>query len=289
MGIGWGWGDWWPWYELDLVARLPLQLLLRRSLCRRLYYRLCRRATPYTAYRPADDGVSVAADGTLTPADQGVGPLVPGPSSSSVREATGDDPFDFHGRARAAFAQGDYRKATYLAAHATVDEPRNPRTHLLYSLGMFALGEYRGAAMEVARGRFARQDARLAHAVRILRQRGALHGPVADIGEVRPRQSVRRRKGRFLLGFHYLMAGHADEAKDELASGPETGAAGSSGGPIAQGSGRDGAARDCQAVVGVAADDDAQTGLARTAGSAAPADGITATPSSFVICPSPFS
>jgi len=29
-----------------------------------------------------------------------------------------------------------------------VDEPRNPKVHLLYSLGLFAMGEYRGAAME---------------------------------------------------------------------------------------------------------------------------------------------
>ena len=32
--------------------------------------------------------------------------------------------------------------------HAAVDEPRNAKIHLLMSLGMFATGEYRGAAME---------------------------------------------------------------------------------------------------------------------------------------------
>jgi tetratricopeptide (TPR) repeat protein len=129
--------------------------------------------------------------------------------------AAGDDPFDFHGRARAAFAEGDYRNATYLAAHAAVDEPRNPRTHLLYSLGMFALGEYRGAAME-------------AHAVVALGKTpdwAALYG---FYGKVEPYAAQLRTlekyvhsnrsspEGRFLLGFHYLMAGHADEAKGEL-------------------------------------------------------------------------
>ena len=129
--------------------------------------------------------------------------------------ASGDDPFDFHGRARAAFAQGDFRNATYLAAHATVDEPRNPKTHLLYSLGMFALGEYRGAAME-------------AHAVVSLGKTPdwpTVYGVYGNLEAYTTQLRTLEKyvhdhpsspEGRFLLGFHYLMAGHPNEAKDEL-------------------------------------------------------------------------
>jgi tetratricopeptide (TPR) repeat protein len=152
----------------------------------------------------------------LLPADQTVGPLVAGPSTESVRgEATSDDPFDFHGRAQAAFAQGDYRKATYLAAHAAVDEPRNPKVHLLYSLGMFAVGEYRGAAME-------------SHAVVAIGKTPDWPTVYEFYGNVEPYTTQFRKlekyvlanpsspEGRFLLGFHYLMTGHLNVAKDEL-------------------------------------------------------------------------
>lgn len=176
-------------------------------------------ATPYVAYKPADDGTTIAVDavdGTAAPADQSVGPIVPGPSTSSARgPATGDDPFDFHGRARTAFAQGYYRDVTYLAAHATVDEPENPKTHLLLSLGMFAVGEYRRAAIE-------------AHAVVSLGKTPDWPTLVGLYGKAEPYTTHLRAlekhvhnhpsspEGRFLLGFHYMMTGHPDEAKGEL-------------------------------------------------------------------------
>jgi Flp pilus assembly protein TadD len=47
-----------------------------------------------------------------------------------------------------AFQQGNYRDALRLASHAAVDSPRNARVHELLSLPMFALKDYRGAAME---------------------------------------------------------------------------------------------------------------------------------------------
>ena len=47
-----------------------------------------------------------------------------------------------------AFRQGDYANATRLAAHAAVDDPRTQNVHVLAMLGLFAMGEYRGAAME---------------------------------------------------------------------------------------------------------------------------------------------
>jgi thioredoxin-like negative regulator of GroEL len=151
-----------------------------------------------------------------TPVDQSMGPLVRGPSTSSVGDAaTGNDPYDFHGRAQTALMQGDYRNATYLAAHAAVDEPRSPETHLLYSLGLFALGEYRGAAVE-------------SHAVVSLGKTPDWPALYALYGNVESYTAHLRKlekyvhnhpespEGRFLLGFHYLVDGHPTEAKNEL-------------------------------------------------------------------------
>jgi tetratricopeptide (TPR) repeat protein len=164
--------------------------------------------------------MTAADEGEPIPAGEGAGPLMPGPSTASVEgygggSSGGDDPFDFHGRAKTEFSQGDYRKATYFAAHATVDEPRNPKTHLLYSLGLFAMGEYRGAAVE-------------SHAVMSLGKLPDWNTVYAFYGNVEPYTSQLRAlekyargrpkspEARFLLGFHYLMTGHANEAKDEL-------------------------------------------------------------------------
>ncbi|MEN6457748.1 MAG: hypothetical protein ABFC63_02360 [Thermoguttaceae bacterium] len=172
-------------------------------------------ATPYTTYKPTDDGTSADSNSAAEPPEESMGPLVPGPSMSSTRASAGDDPFDFHTRARSAFSQGDYRQATYMAAHAVVDEPKNPKVHLLYSLGMFALGEYRGAAME-------------AHAVVSLGQTPDWAAIYAFYGSVEPytnqlrtlekyvRDHRKSPEGRFLLGYHYLTAGHPEEAKVEL-------------------------------------------------------------------------
>jgi hypothetical protein len=209
---GWGWGGWWPWFDYTGYFYNYSWLPYPRD----FYVGYIDTAAPYITYKPTADEATIAADGTLMPADQSMGPLIPGPSTSSVRRsATNDDVFDFHGRARAVFAQGDYRQATYLAAHATVDEPRNPKTHLLYSLGMFATGEYGGAAME-------------AHAVIALGKTPDWPAVFQLYGNIEPYTTQLRTletyvnshplspEGRFLLGFQYMMTGHPHEAKEEL-------------------------------------------------------------------------
>lgn len=111
-----------------------------------------------------------------------------------------------------AFREGDYGNATRLAGHAAVDDPRNQNVHVLAMLGLFAMGEYRGAAME-------------AHAVAAL-------GPIPDwpkvyafYGKLDPYTEQLRKlekfvhgnqtapEGRFLLGFQYLMLDHRDASK----------------------------------------------------------------------------
>jgi hypothetical protein len=121
---------------------------------------------------------------------------------------------DFYSQAIAAFQQGDYRNATRLAGHAAVDEPKNPDVHMLLSLGLFAVGQYRGAAAE-------------AHAVVALGKIPDWPSVIAIYGndvaaytkqlrtlEKSVRDNPTAPESQFLLGFHYLIDGHKDAAQD---------------------------------------------------------------------------
>jgi hypothetical protein len=125
---------------------------------------------------------------------------------------------NFYMEAVGAFRQGDYGNATRLAGHAAVDDPRNQNVHVLTMLGLFAMGEYRGAAME-------------AHAVAALGKLPDWPKVYAYYDDIGPYTEQLRKlekwvhanqsapEGRFLLGFQYLMLGHQDTAKDELLAG----------------------------------------------------------------------
>jgi thioredoxin-like negative regulator of GroEL len=102
--------------------------------------------------------------------------------------------------------------------HAAVDEPRDAKVHLLMSLGMFATGEYRGAAMEAhaaaALGKVPDWPALFeiyGDADIYTKQLRALEKFVSE----KPSSA----EGRFLLGFQYLMEGHRDAAQNELLLG----------------------------------------------------------------------
>ena len=126
------------------------------------------------------------------------------------------DSSDFHAQAIEAFQQGDYHDAVRLATHAIIDDPKNADDHLLLSLALFAVGQYRGAAME-------------AHSVVALG--GTPDWPmVASIynNNVDPytqqlralekfvRDNKTKPEGRFLLGFQYMIDGHRAVARDQL-------------------------------------------------------------------------
>lgn len=113
------------------------------------------------------------------------------------------------------FESGNYKEALRLAGHAAVDSPRNPEVHELASLCLFALKDYRGAAME-------------AHAALAL-------GPPIDwptlysyyenvdtyTNQLRAlekfvQDNPKAPEGHFLLGYHFVMTGHKDAAKKQL-------------------------------------------------------------------------
>ena len=162
---------------------------------------------PYTAYSPnyVDNYVDTGAPiETMTPSEPTT------PIEANAEEG------NFYSQALAAFQEGDYGNATRLAEHAAIDNPKNPDVHLLISLGLFAVGQYRGAAME-------------AHAVAAL-------GTVPDWpklagiydNNIEPytqqlralekfvRNNPTAPEGRFLLGFQYMMDGHHSVAQDQF-------------------------------------------------------------------------
>jgi tetratricopeptide (TPR) repeat protein len=196
MGFDWPWFSftWWPGYY-DSCIGLPYA----GDPC------LAYNDSPisYVAYMPPGAGPDVTAPGEPTPA-------APQEAADSP-----NDPYEFYGRAITAFNSGEYSKAAYMASHAAVDDPRSPKVHLLLSLALFATGDYRGAAIE-------------SHAVVAFGKMPDWPTVFALYGDVEPYTKHLRAlekyahrhpnsaEARFLLGFHYLMAGNRDEAKDEL-------------------------------------------------------------------------
>ena len=73
-------------------------------------------------------------------------PPVPNEPPAATKEGPSES--EYYSEALAAFKNGDYQNAVRLAGHATLEQPRNQKTHLLLMLGLFAAGQYRPAAME---------------------------------------------------------------------------------------------------------------------------------------------
>ena len=121
----------WPWYSLNWWPGC-------------YDYAICTGDT-YADYvcamAPYGEATSAnAASANDAPAEAAAPPAVNQDAAASTSQ--------FYEQALSAFRQGSYRDATRLALHAAVDEPKNPSVHLLLLLGMFASGEYRGAAIE---------------------------------------------------------------------------------------------------------------------------------------------
>lgn len=167
---------------------------------------------PMAIYYPyADDG-QYAANYAPSPA-----PVPDNPQSSAEDgEAAANEGLQYYNEARAAFAQGDYRNALRLAGHAGVESPRNPKVHELTLLALFASGDYRDAATEAhaALALGAPSDWPHLYAYynnndRYTEHLRTLEKTVADTPASAPAQ--------FLLGYHYLMTGAKDEAKQHFA------------------------------------------------------------------------
>jgi hypothetical protein len=200
----WGGGPWWGWpgyLSIGFYSAVPYGYYYYDDGCG---YYAADTAVAYTAAYPPND----------TSTASGVTGEAPGGDAS--QPAYSGDSMGFYPQAVTAFQQGDYRNATRLAAHASIDDARNPDVHTLLMLGLFSVGEYRGAAME-------------AHAVISLGKTAPDWAKVFSYyGRVEPytehlralekfvRNNPKAPEGWFLLGFQYLMEGHAKEAQAQL-------------------------------------------------------------------------
>lgn len=213
-GWGWGWGSyWWPGYY-----GWPVSYWSR-------FWSPGYYGHGYPHYRYGY-GYPYHGDYVYDSGDDGVAPYTAAAPPSTTTAAAVDadaqaEAEQYFNRAERAFREGDFRSAMRLAAHASIDNPEDADVHLLLSLAMFAQGDYQGAAMEArglaAMGKMPNWDTvfgmygRLEPYEKQLRALEQFAGKTPSAPE-----------GRFLLGFHYAMAGHREAAQQEFLAALKT-------------------------------------------------------------------
>jgi tetratricopeptide (TPR) repeat protein len=202
---GWGWGDyglgWGLGWGLDLGYPYDYGY----------GYDYPDAGGYYYTYAPSD-----YVDSGVTAPQQFADSSEIAPTTTSEPQPGADEALDFYSQARAAFLQGDYKNALRLGGHAAVDAPRNPKVHELISLSLFALGKYAPAASE----------GHAAMALGTIADWNDLYGYYNDVNkymiQLRALENAAKSNptdaaDHFLLAYHYLMTGHRDEAKTEIA------------------------------------------------------------------------
>jgi hypothetical protein len=190
--VWWGWPLWFSWGFYDNFW----PCYYGRDVAVYNYYDAVPASPSTYVYYPPE-----GADSAEAPADA---------------QPAGAESGEFYNDALGAFQQGDYRNALRLAAHASIDWPKDPKPHELASLAFFALGNYRMAAQE-------------AHAAASL-------GPMSDWATVAGFYNNEAQKytdqlralekfvdehkadagARFLLGYQYLITNYRDAAKKQF-------------------------------------------------------------------------
>ena len=178
-----------------------------------VYYNGDNGQPPVNGPQAVDPGAAVGPDANAAPQAGGGAAAV---ADGNDADANANAGAEYFVQAEAAFQEGRYHDALRLANHAAVESPRNPKAHELMSLSMFALADYRGAAIE-------------AHAAIAL-------GPIADWATVfgyygdqvkyttqlralekYSHENPKSAEARFLRAYHYLMIGQVAAAKEQLA------------------------------------------------------------------------
>ena len=149
-----------------------------------------------------EPGPAAAVDASQPAADDGT--------------ATVNEGLQYYNEARTAFIQGDYRGALRLAGHSAVESPQNPKVHELTSLALFASGEYRGAATEAHAALALGEPSDWAHLFAYYNDNDRYTGQLRKL-EKTVATAPNSAPGHFLLGYHYLMTGAKDEAKQHFA------------------------------------------------------------------------
>lgn len=206
----WYYGRWWPWYGVASGSPSYYGIYGRTAYPSDYSYGY---SYPYDL-GPAYDTAPYTNDYTLPQRSYEPLPVEPAAVRQSVTVPT-TEAAKFFSEAVTAFREGSFAEAVRLAGHAVLDDPRNPDVHLLLSMGLFAMGEYRAAAAE-------------AHAVAVLGDSPDWPAVYQLYGSVEPytrqlralerfvRQHPGAPEGRFLLGFHYMISGYRDAANAEF-------------------------------------------------------------------------
>ena len=123
-------------------------------------------------------------------------------------------------QARAEFRNGVYREALRQANHAAVEMPRNAEVHELMSLALFALAEYRAAAIEahaaIALGRVSGWPTISAYY-----GDGKLYTNQFRGLEKHVRENPKSPEAQFLLGYHDVLTGNKEAAIKHLTAAVE--------------------------------------------------------------------
>ena len=204
-GYGLGYGGYWPWYGFDWW---PGYYGYFGSYPYGDYYGDYYGGSPY-AVSYGDNAYAQSPEvNTNAPTE---------PPTNEPPQATNEElsESEYYTEALTAFRDGDYANAVRLASHAAIDQPRNQDVHALLMLGLFALGQYRPAAME-------------AHAVASLGKLPDWPTVYAIYGNVNTYTRQLRAlekfsiknpsavEGRFLLGVQYAIDGHKAPAQMEF-------------------------------------------------------------------------
>jgi len=192
LGWGWGWGyPWWGWggawgpgYAYDYGYP---------------YY-------GYGGYGSGDYASGGTAYAAAYPTNE---------STVATSPEASDEADEYLARAMTAFQDGNYKDALRWAGHAAIENPQDAHAHVLLGLAMFASGDYRGAAME-AHGLAAMGKIPDWNMVYSFYDKLQPYEAQLRALEKFAREHPSAPEGRFLLGFHYLMDGHRDAAKDEF-------------------------------------------------------------------------
>jgi tetratricopeptide (TPR) repeat protein len=121
----------------------------------------------------------------------------------------------YYDQAVAAFQRGDYREALRLAGHAAVEAPRSDQVHTLLAQAMFALKDYRGAAIAAHAAADSGGVIDWPTLYRLYGNVDTYRGQLQAL-EAFVRTNPSAADARFLLGYQYMILGHKARAIDEL-------------------------------------------------------------------------
>ena len=169
---------------------------------------------PYATQPVGSDSTAYGSNDTGTTLPYYASPAIGSEGNEETLESSPSGE-QFFSQARAAFEQGDYRKAAKLDAHALIEMPRNVEAHELMSLALFAQSDYRGAAMEariaIVLGPVAEWSTLYAYYNSVPTYEKQLKALTSYVAK-----NPSMTDARFLLAYHNLMMGHTTEAKELL-------------------------------------------------------------------------